>query len=44
MWARFLDRINGRAKHFLKPGSDGISDHNMNLYVNHIEKAIKSSV
>ena len=41
-WHRFLDRVTGRIEDFLKPGTDGLKDHSMSLYVHHIENALKS--
>jgi triacylglycerol lipase len=40
-WNRFLDRVKGRMEDFLKPGSDGLKDHSMRNYVEHLENAIK---
>jgi len=41
-WQLFLDRVKGRIEDFLKPGTDGVKDHSMRLYVEHIEKALRS--
>ena len=41
-WRRFLDRVKGRMEDFLKPGTDGLKDHSMSRYVQHIEKALSS--
>ncbi|MDH5666714.1 MAG: lipase family protein [Nitrospira sp.] len=41
-WQLFLDRVKGRIEDFLKPGTDGIKDHLMCHYVEHIEKALRS--
>ena len=42
-WKSFLDRVSGRIEDFLKPGTDGLKDHSMGDYVQHIENALKSS-
>ena len=42
-WDRFLDRVSGRIEDFLKPGTDGLTDHSMSLYVEHIEDGLKSN-
>lgn len=41
-WNRFLDRVTGRMEDFLEPGTDGLKDHSMSLYVQHIENALTS--
>lgn len=41
-WNQFLDRVKGRMEDFLKPGTDGLKDHAMRHYVEHIEHALKS--
>ncbi|MEQ1680973.1 MAG: lipase family protein [Nitrospira sp.] len=41
-WDRFLERVKGRMEDFLKPGSDGLKDHSMRHYVEHIGSALKS--
>jgi len=41
-WDKFLARVTGRIEDFLKPGTDGLKDHSMSLYVQHIEKALTS--
>ncbi|MDH5621711.1 MAG: lipase family protein [Gammaproteobacteria bacterium] len=41
-WQQFLDRVTGRMEDFLKPGTDGLKDHSMSLYVQHLEAALKS--
>ena len=43
-WNKFLDRVTGRMEDFLKPGTDGLKDHSMSLYVQHIEKTLTSGV
>lgn len=42
-WDRFLDRVKGRMEDFLRPGTDGLKDHGMRHYVEHIEQALKST-
>ena len=39
-WQQFLDRVSGRWEDFLKPGTDGLKDHFMDRYVEHIEKKV----
>lgn len=41
-WHRFLDRVSGRIDDFLKPGTDGLKDHMMSRYVEHIKNALES--
>ena len=41
-WDRFLERVKGRMEDFLRPGTDGLKDHSMKHYVEHIENALKS--
>ncbi len=41
-WNKFLDRVTGRIEDFLKPGTDGLKDHSMSRYVEHIGNALKS--
>lgn len=41
-WQLFLDRVKGRIEDFLKPGTDGLKDHSMRLYMEHIEKLLRS--
>ena len=41
-WNGFLDRVTGRMEDFLKPGTDGLKNHSMSLYVQHIENALTS--
>ena len=41
-WDRFLERVKGRMEDFLRPGTDGLKDHSMRRYVDHIENALKS--
>ncbi len=43
MWSRFLDRVKGRADDFLKPGTDGLKDHSMGLYLAYIGNALLSA-
>ncbi|MDH3647531.1 MAG: lipase family protein [Gammaproteobacteria bacterium] len=40
-WKRFLDRLKGRADDLLDPGTDGLKDHSMGQYVEHIEHVLK---
>lgn len=40
-WDQFLERIKGRVEDLLRPGTDGLKDHAMRRYVEHIENAIK---
>jgi triacylglycerol lipase len=40
-WRLFQNRVKGRLEDFLKPGTDGLKDHSMRLYVAHIEKALR---
>lgn len=42
-WNRFLDRVKGRMEDFLKPGSDGLKDHGMRHYLEHLGNAVKPS-
>jgi hypothetical protein len=35
-WNQFLDRVVGRVADFGKPGSDGVMDHSMVHYVEHL--------
>lgn len=42
LWRLFQDRVKGRMEDLLKPGTDGLKDHSMRLYVAHIEKALTS--
>lgn len=37
-WFRFLDSVKGRVEDFLKPGTDGIKDHDMKEYLVGLEK------
>jgi triacylglycerol lipase len=37
-WYRLLDGISGRIDDFLKPGADGIKDHDLGRYIAHLEK------
>lgn len=39
-WYRLLDNFTGRIEDFLKPGTDGIKDHDMAKYVANLEKNI----
>jgi triacylglycerol lipase len=39
-WYRLLDTFTGRIEDFLKPGTDGIKDHDMAKYVANLEKNI----
>jgi triacylglycerol lipase len=39
-WYRLLDTFTGRIEDFLKPGTDGIKDHDMEKYVANLEKNI----
>lgn len=39
-WNKFRDRIKGRIEDLLKPGTDGLKDHSMNDYEEHLEKAL----
>ncbi len=41
-WDRFLDRVKGRMEDLLKPGTDGLKDHGMRHYLEHIANALKS--
>ena len=41
-WSQFLDRVRGRIEDFLKPGTDGLKDHSMSRYVEHIRNAVES--
>jgi triacylglycerol lipase len=43
-WDRFLERVKGRMEDFLKPGTDGLKDHGMQHYLEHIENACRSAV
>ncbi len=43
-WNQFLDRVKGRMEDFLRPGSDGLKDHGLKHYVEHIGNAIKLSL
>ena len=43
-WNQFLDRVKGRMEDFLRPGTDGLKDHSMRLYAQHIETALKAGV
>jgi triacylglycerol lipase len=38
-WNRFLDRMHGRIEDILEWGTDGIKDHSMERYVEHLKKA-----
>ena len=40
-WERFLERVKGRMEDFLRPGTDGLKDHGMKHYLEHIGNAIK---
>ena len=40
-WDRFLERVKGRMEDFLRPGTDGLKDHSMKRYVEHIENALQ---
>ena len=42
-WERFLDRVKGRMDDFLRPGSDGLKDHGMRHYLEHLANAVKPS-
>jgi triacylglycerol lipase len=41
-WDRFLERVKGRMEDFLRPGTDGLKDHSMRHYVEHLESAVKT--
>ncbi len=41
-WDRLRDRVRGRMEDFLKPGTDGLKDHSMDLYVQQIENSLES--
>jgi triacylglycerol lipase len=43
-WDRFLERVKGRMEDFLRPGTDGLKDHAMKHYVEHIGNALTSGV
>lgn len=43
-WDQFLERVKGRMEDFLRPGTDGLKDHSMRRYVEHLEKALKPEV
>ena len=38
-WEKLKDRLQGRWEDLLKPGTDGIKDHDMERYLAHLEKA-----
>lgn len=39
-WDRFVERIKGRVEDLLKPGTDGLKDHGMTHYLEHIGNAV----
>ena len=40
-WNQFLDRVKGRMEDFLRPGTDGLKDHGMRHYLEHLAQAVK---
>ncbi|MEB3293183.1 MAG: lipase family protein [Synechococcales bacterium] len=43
-WLQFLDRMQGRADDFLKPGTDGIKDHRIDGYIDVLAKNLNQSI
>lgn len=42
-WTKLISRAKGRVDDLFKPGTAGVHDHNMNLYIDHVQAAALKS-